>query len=324
MFKSISGHAHAPMFQYAKDSVIDLHINNVFYPVSYHSERGGRPYQEDRHHALAGKSGTGDASLFAIYDGHGGSKAAQYCRDHLLNYVRELECFESNSYQALEFAFERVNAEFTALARRNDLNDGTTAVVAVVNNRKLSCANLGDSRGILVHRSGKTTAVSIDHCPNRADEEARIRALGGRVIHWGRWRVQGILAVSRAIGDVNLHPYVSGLPEIIEKQLDEDDLFLVLASDGLWDVLKNDEVGRFALQYRDDKKFANIARDLCFEAIILGSTDNVTVQVVDLRTRTAVVNGAGDLAMNGNSFLPSSGDDARPSSGATAVTPNTK
>lgn len=150
---------------------------------------------------------------------------------------------------------------------------------------------VGDSRGILVHRGGSVTPLSFDHCPNRKDEEARIRQLGGRVIHWGRWRVQGILAVSRAIGDVNLHPYVIGDPEILHRALEDGDWFLVLASDGLWDVMRNEDVGRFVMNYRD-KKFANVARDLCFEALILGSQDNITVQVIDLRlpvTETLVV-----------------------------------
>ena len=50
----------------------------------------------------------------------------------------------------------------------------------------------------------------------------------------------------------------------------------------LWDVLRNEDVARFVMTYKD-KKFTNVARDLCFEAIILGSSDNITVQVVDLR-----------------------------------------
>ena len=164
-------------------------------------------------------------------------------------------------------------------------------------------ANVGDSRGVLVHRSGRVTPLSVDHAPDRPDEERRIRSLGGRVIHWGRWRVQGILAVSRAIGDVKLQPYVSGCPEIIEKQLDNDDYFLVLASDGLWDVLRNDEVGKFVMGYKD-KKFSNVARDLCFEAIILGSTDNVTVQVIDLRPRQPSADGAKLSSSTANSTHP--------------------
>ncbi len=55
----------------------------------------------------------------------------------------------------------------------------------------------GDSRAVMVHRGGRATPMSIDHHPDRKDEEIRIRKLGGKLIHWGRWRVEGVLAVSR-------------------------------------------------------------------------------------------------------------------------------
>ena len=79
--------------------------------------------------------------MFAIYDGHGGSKAAQYCRDNLLQSIAALEYFETDTALALTSAFERINTDFSALARKNELSDGSTAVVAVINNRKLTVAN---------------------------------------------------------------------------------------------------------------------------------------------------------------------------------------
>lgn len=68
------------------------------------------------------------------------------------------------------------------------------------------------------------------------DEMQRIADLGGRVIFWGRWRVEGILAVSRAIGDRHLKPYVTPEPEVCEWALTDRDCFLVLATDGIWCV----------------------------------------------------------------------------------------
>jgi serine/threonine protein phosphatase PrpC len=110
----------------------------------------------------------------------------------------------------------------------------------------------GDSRAIIVQKGGKVAPLSDDHkvsslltpcCnsgalklpqPSRADEKKRIEDLGGKVVFWGRWRVEGVLAVSRAIGDVNLKPYVICDPECTCKEIDDDDMFLVLASDGVW------------------------------------------------------------------------------------------
>lgn len=83
------------------------------------------------------------------------------------------------------------------LARSKSYTDGSTALVAVIHGKHVYVANVGDSRGIIIQRGGKAKAMSYDHKPNRADEEERIRSLGGEVIHYGRWRVQGILAISR-------------------------------------------------------------------------------------------------------------------------------
>eukprot|EP00607_Mallomonas_marina_P003827 CAMPEP_0182431034 /NCGR_PEP_ID=MMETSP1167-20130531/45832_1 /TAXON_ID=2988 /ORGANISM="Mallomonas Sp, Strain CCMP3275" /LENGTH=272 /DNA_ID=CAMNT_0024616883 /DNA_START=265 /DNA_END=1083 /DNA_ORIENTATION=- len=255
--------------------------NGTFYPVSYWTEKGGRPYQEDRVACLPGKMEI-DSSLYAVYDGHGGAKAAQFCKDKLLKYVVEDICFQEDSSRALTNAFHRTENEFLEIARRFNLMDGSTAVVSLIHNRKVTVANAGDSRCIIVQRHGKVKAMSIDHKPCREDEEKRIRALGGRVVFWGRWRVEGVLAVSRAIGDLSLKPYVSCDPELITKTLDEDDLYMVLASDGLWDVMRNEEVSKFVLSCPD---FASMGRDLCHEATLIGSTDNITVLVIDLKKR---------------------------------------
>ena len=75
--------------------------------------------------------------------------------------------------------------------------DGTTAVVSLVVDDRLYVANAGDSRAILVQKGARAVALSIDHKPCLPEEQKRITDLGGRVIFWGRWRVEGILAVSR-------------------------------------------------------------------------------------------------------------------------------
>jgi protein phosphatase 1L len=166
------------------------------------------------------------------------------------------------------------------------LNDGTTAVVGVIHGQRIYVANAGDSRGIITQKSGKVMRMSIDHKPNREDEEKRIKKLGGRVIHWGRWRVEGVLAVSRAIGDVALQPYVSCEPEIREKDITPEDEYLILASDGVWDVMRNEDVGRLVKDI-NEKDFINIAKIICQEASLLGSTDNITALVVDLRRKVS-------------------------------------
>jgi len=93
----------------------------------------------------------------------------------------------------------------------------------------------------LSHTHTRTTAqaLSVDHKPNSKDERQRIENAGGVVVWAGTWRVCGVLAVSRAFGDRPLKRYVIATPDIKEENLKDDDEFLILASDGLWDVMSN-------------------------------------------------------------------------------------
>lgn len=85
--------------------VVDPFINGVKYAVSYWTDKGGRPYQEDRYHALKAQMGEIDASLYAVYDGHGGDKAAEYCRKHLLPAVVNDDQFAVDAAKAAMKAF---------------------------------------------------------------------------------------------------------------------------------------------------------------------------------------------------------------------------
>lgn len=143
--------------------------------------------------------------------------------------------------------------------------------------------NVGDSRAIL-SRDGSAVDLTDDHKANRPDEIARIVNAGGFVVHS---RVLGRLAVSRAIGDVAFKtgpaglPMVTAVPEIIEASLCEKDEMIVLACDGLFDVMSSQLVVNFARQAMSDGSSpADIAKQLAEHALKLGSTDNISVVVV--------------------------------------------
>ncbi|XP_014499555.1 probable protein phosphatase 2C 11 [Vigna radiata var. radiata] len=90
-------------------------------------------------------------------------------------------------------------------------------------------------------RVGSVIPLSIDHKPDRSDERQRIEKAGGFIIWAGTWRVGGVLAVSCAFGDKLLKPYVVADPEIQEEEIDGVD-FIIIVSDGLWNVISNKEV----------------------------------------------------------------------------------
>ncbi|GLT37707.1 hypothetical protein SLA2020_120100 [Shorea laevis] len=270
---------------------------------------------------------------FGVYDGHGCSHVAMRCRERLHELVKEElggdgEC---EWRRALERSFTRMDKEVikwnesvVGASCRCELQSpecdavGSTAVVAIVTPDKIVVANCGDSRAVLC-RKGKAVPLSSDHKPDRPDELDRIQAAGGRVIYWDAPRVLGVLAMSRAIGDNYLKPYVSCEPEVtITYRTPEDDC-LILASDGLWDVVSNEtacEVARMCLKKgkggekqapssesvdkeeeeapKSSGRTGEISDKACADASMLltklalarHSTDNVSVVVVDLRKAT--------------------------------------
>lgn len=176
---------------------------------------------------------------------------------------------------------------------------GCTAVVAIKKGSELYVANAGDSRGVLC-RSGKAIALSEDHKPAHENERSRIIAAGGFLSEIGGvCRVNGNLNLSRAIGDLkyknnaDLPPkdqIITAQPDIRRFSLAPDDRFFVLACDGVWDVMSNQEVVDFISQKLDQgmntSQAACALLDACLatdpkEARGVGC-DNMTVVVVEL------------------------------------------
>ncbi|KAG2575364.1 probable protein phosphatase 2C 45 isoform X4 [Panicum virgatum] len=120
-------------------------------------------------------------------------------------------------------------------------------------------------------------AVSKDHKPDQTDERQRIEDAGGFVMWAGTWRVGGVLAVSRAFGDKLLKQYVVVDPEIREEVVDDTLEFLILASDGLWDVVSNEEAVALTRSIQDPEE---AAKKLLQEAYKRESSDNITCVVV--------------------------------------------
>ncbi|XP_042494997.1 probable protein phosphatase 2C 11 [Macadamia integrifolia] len=124
--------------------------------------------------------------------------------------------------------------------------------------------------------SAAAIPLSIDHKPDRSDERQRIEQAGGFIIWAGTWRVGGILAVSRAFGDKLLKPYVVAEPEIQEEEIDGVE-FLIIASDGLWNVVSNTDAVAIVRGISDAEA---ASRKLIEEAYARGSSDNITCVVV--------------------------------------------
>lgn len=159
---------------------------------------------------------------------------------------------------------------------------GTTALIAVLEGNHLIVANVGDSRGVMCDSRGNAIPVSFDHKPQQVREQKRIEAAGGYIAFNGVWRVAGILATSRAMGDYPLKDkkFVIADPDILTFNLDDHKpMFLVLASDGLWDTFTNEEAIKFIKERLDEPDFG--AKSLTLQAYYRGSVDNITVLVIN-------------------------------------------
>ncbi|CAG9335735.1 unnamed protein product [Blepharisma stoltei] len=211
---------------------------------------------------------------FGVFDGHSGIQAAVYASQHLLTKIRSFE--ESSLIQA----FLETDRCFCESAQT--LKDGTTATVAMIENGKILVGNVGDSRAILISESS-CELLTKDHVASDLEEQARIEKAGGYVIPVGRIpRVQGTMAITRSIGDQGFKQFLIAEPHVIQREIKESDLFLVLASDGIFNNWDIDGLGNF-LRERKDVKIELLAEAVAEFAISSGSRDNVTAIIIDLQ-----------------------------------------
>lgn len=240
-------------------------------------------------------------NFFGVYDGHGGSEVARFCSERMHEIIaEEWNSEEVGGYEwqkkwkeVFVSGFKRADDQSITEAGASEMV-GSTAVVAVVSGCQIILSNCGDSRAILCRRT-QTIPLTVDHKPDRADELTRIEAEGGKVINWNGARVFGVLAMSRAIGDRYMSPFIIPVPEITFMTRSDEDECLILASDGLWDVMSNDEVGEVARRLLRRRRRSMVDTDISPAQVVAdnltqlaigrNSSDNISIIVVDLKSR---------------------------------------
>ncbi|KAG1678586.1 hypothetical protein FOA52_012593 [Chlamydomonas sp. UWO 241] len=236
---------------------------------------------EDYHHAEFKKCAkTGEMTgMYGVFDGHGGPNAADYVRSNLFKNLQQHPKYPQDIAGAIAEVFVTTDDQYM---RSGDptREDGSTGVAVVVHGNRMVVANVGDSRGVLC-RGGQTIALTIDHKPNNKDERDRIENAGGVVIWAGVWRVGGVLAVSRAFGDKPLKKFVIAVPHVRENTLSASDEFVIIASDGLWDVMTSEDAVALIRDLSNEPEKA--AKRLAEEAYTRGSCDNISCIVIKFK-----------------------------------------
>ncbi|XP_058086443.1 probable protein phosphatase 2C 9 [Magnolia sinica] len=217
-----------------------------------------------------------ELGLFAIYDGHLGDTVSAYLQKHLFSNILKEDEFWTHPDRSISRAYERT--DHAILSQSPDLGrGGSTAVTAIlINGQKLWIANVGDSRAVLA-QGGEARQMTTDHEPNT--ERGSIENRGGFVSNMPGDvpRVNGQLAVSRAFGDKNLKLHLRSDPDIQHADIDHSTDLLILASDGLWKVMSNEEAVALAKKFKDPQA---AAKQLTAEALNRDSKDDISCVVV--------------------------------------------
>ncbi|KAE8056427.1 hypothetical protein FH972_013202 [Carpinus fangiana] len=232
----------------------------------------------------------GPSAFYGVFDGHGGKHAADFACYHLPKFIVEDENFPKDIERVIASAFLQTDTAFAdACSLDAALASGTTALAALVIGGLLVVANAGDCRAVLCRR-GKAIEMSRDHKPICCKERKRIEASGG---HVSDGYLNGQLNVARALGNWHMEGMkdrdggpLSAEPELMSRKLTEEDEFLIIGCDGIWDVFRSQNAVDFArrrLQEHNDPGLC--CKDLVDEALKRKSGDNLAVVVVCFQPR---------------------------------------
>ena len=255
-------------------------FKEYFYSSEQNPEH--RQTMEDFHSIVPQIGSDSNKSYFAIFDGHGGNKASIFCKDkHHIILNKCLLATKNNIDKSLKYSFEQTDKELNAMLSIND-KIGTTATVVMLlyenDQRVIYCANVGDSKCYLLKTNGSIVQLSMDHtCADKSEVE-RIKKMEGMVFNN---RVFGTLIVTRSIGDKEMKNYgVISTPTVKKVNVnEEEDNYIIIASDGLWDVIKEEQMMLFA---SEDMPAESLSKRLVQMAKEGGSMDNISCIVIKL------------------------------------------
>jgi serine/threonine protein phosphatase PrpC len=267
------------------------------------SRKGRRPQNEDNHVIYFGKDNNSNnksnknINIFGLFDGHGGKEISAYLSSKIP------EVFSDNNLQHpltgahIKKIYSDIDNEIEKDMYNIGMRCGSTALIALIykvnSNKFLDILNTGDCRAVLYSEfknpdntiTSYVTQMTKDHKPDDPIEKKRIEDKGG-IVELDTHQVPRVvdLSLSRAFGDINAKPYVTSEPERKRIRLSKSNKFLIMACDGLWDVMSNEDVVTFIKQhleiYKQNKKY-NIAKQLANHAIHnLGSMDNVSIMII--------------------------------------------
>ena len=243
----------------------------------YYQDHGERDYMEDEGKSIENFNEDPNQILFCLFDGHGGGQVSEFLKNNFAEYMKKMLPFYNyagdfrNLFKLLDEKLKPLNLPKT----------GSTANIAYIERkngkRYLYCANVGDTRSILVKRDRTTKRLTYDDRVSDPKERERIIRQGGVIFDE---RIYGQLMLSRCFGDWGIKKYgVIVSPHVAKIELSSDDLFLIIATDGVWDVLSDEEIINLT---SSNSNSLEISKNIIVEALRRNSDDNISCFVVSL------------------------------------------
>ncbi|KAJ0261851.1 PPM-type phosphatase domain-containing protein [Hirschfeldia incana] len=276
---------------------------------SVYCKTGRREAMEDRFSAITSFQGDRKQAMFGVNDGHGGVKTAEFAAENLDKNVLEAVAGKKDELEIADAVRRGYLTTDAAFLNGENVKGGSCCVTAMFSDGNLVVSNAGDCRDVM-SVGGVAEALSSDHRPSRDDERTRIETTGGYVdmqsractkahepcgpkytrsgsvdMFHGVWRIQGSLAVSRGIGDAHLKKWVIAEPETKMLRIEQEHEFLILASDGLWDKVSNQEAVDIARPFclgTEEKQLLLGCKKLVDLSASRGSSDDISVMLIPL------------------------------------------
>ena len=260
--------------EYFKESKGGIVAN---YAYCENENKGNRNYMEDQAISIDNLCNDPNKIFFGLFDGHGGGEVSKFLQENIATYFKQMLPFQ-NHFEDIKNLFNTLDEKIREL---NVPDAGSTATIVYIEKIKgkkiLYCANIGDSRCVLVNNDG-LMRLSHDDRVDDPKEKERIIKQGGVIFNN---RVYGRLMLSRSFGDWTIKEYgVIAEPHITKIEINDNDLFLIIASDGLWDVIKDEECKGFTEIYGDTFE---TCKNLVQECLNRGSCDNISCFVIRLK-----------------------------------------
>ena len=264
-----------------RNNLNNFKMNYKVSDYGYHTLAGTNAYfitktNQDSYLIKADKINSGEIEYtFGVFDGHG--LQGHFVSQAIKQFFTNCSYFDFKTQPMILSVFSSLSNNINNSKYVDSMDSGSTVILVHINSKKIISINCGDSRAILISKKNKRynniIELSRDHKPDLPEEKIRIERSGGRVdkiFGMGPYRVwfknedYPGLAMSRSIGDRLAHKVgVSDIPEIKEFSIeDTTPLAVVLASDGVWEFMKNEEVSDIVYRFEDSKDANTCARKI--------------------------------------------------------------